>query len=54
MSLGVKFQDVVPSKLIVHSTETGEAEGAEQSASQEKAEWTYTRMPDLRRAVEKP
>src|SRR5271157_6597444 len=38
--LNVKFQDVVPSKSIVHSTKTGEADGAEQTASQEKAEWT--------------
>jgi len=51
--LNVKFQDVVPSKSIVHSTKTGEADGAEQTASQEKAEWTCTRMPDLPSAVEK-
>ena len=33
---------------IVHSTKTGEADGANQSARSEKAEWTSIRISDLR------
>ena len=37
----------------VHSSNTGEADGADQSASKESNEWTFTRMPDLRFVVER-
>jgi hypothetical protein len=53
LALAVRFQDVVPIQSIVHSTKTGEADGADQSACPEKAEWTSIRMPDLRFTVEK-
>ncbi len=47
------FQHVVPEKWIVHSSKTGEADGADQSASKESTEWTFTRMPDLPGIVER-
>ena len=38
---------------VVHSTGTREADCAEAISSEEKVEWTSTRMPDLRCAVER-
>src|ERR1035438_277239 len=43
----VIFQDVV------HSIGTREADCAEQSSFRGATEWTFTRMPDLRLAVER-
>jgi hypothetical protein len=51
--LPVLFQHVVPEKRIAHSSNTGEADGADQSASKESIEWTFTRMPDLPFVVER-
>lgn len=45
--LSVIFQD------IVHSNGTREADCAEQSGFRGATEWTFTRMPDLRLAVER-